>query len=258
MLSTYDYAPFCVTYLWSTTASTNTFTLIACESVRYTGFPTLAAESPSGTGTTTKRTTSTTRSTTSSTSSTSSTSTSGTSTTTGPPGPTNSGDNGGSGGAAPVGAIVGGVVGGLAVIGMGAVALVFFLRKKKSGGSPSVPPSTIGGMPPTPYGSPPPQPMHQTPPPGFPPQAPYGGYYQGTPSPSQGYATPGGQQMYATPGGLTPGSPDPSKHYSSVSSEGGFMPMQGTPQHYQPYQPPIAEMGSTNAMGTHGNRAELG
>ena len=265
--STFDYAPFCVTYLWSTTASPgNDFTLIACESIKYTGFPRIKAEGPatvdSSTTTSSSRTTSETTTTTSSTRSNGGDSTN-----------TGNGGNGGqtqsstpsgdSGQSAPVGAIVGGVVGGLAVLALAAVALVFFLRSRKP--KEGTPVNTMAAV--SPYGSPPPQPMmqnQQTPPPGFPPsQSAYSaaGYtaYNTTPSPGPGSLYPG-----AAGAPYQPGSPDPSKHYSNVSSEPaygayGTSPQPQPPQQYNGYQQPyVAEMGTSNAAGSNANRAELG
>ncbi|KFG82826.1 hypothetical protein MANI_008140 [Metarhizium anisopliae] len=156
------------------------------------------------------------------------------------------GGGGDSGSKTPVGAIVGGVVGGVAAIAIGLLALVFFLRrnKKNSGKSQTTSTTDHSPMPPnaTPgapmaqsyYGGPPlPQ--------GYPPQKPYP---QNTPSPPVGYNSPGG--------GVDPSSPtqsqmtDPRMSHLTTSpaptwtnsyattppiqqQPAGFQPMGGTP-----------------------------
>jgi len=261
--------------MWSTTASPgSSFTLIACESVKYTGFPQLAAEGPAtaDSTTTTSSSSTTTRRTTGTTDTGTSTTGTGTRSGGGVVDPTQTAAPSDNSQPAPVGAIVGGVVGGLAVLALAAVALVFFLRSRKP--KEAAPPNGLSG--PAPYGSPPPQSMvqHQQTPPGFPPNpSPYSASpytaYNTTPSPTQAYnnvgAAPGG--LYPGAGGVPyqPASPDPSKHYSHVSSEPGYgaygtpPPQQQQQQSYNAYQPPqIAEMGATNPSGSYGNRAELG
>ncbi|CAI4218716.1 unnamed protein product [Parascedosporium putredinis] len=120
--------PHCAVYKFEDPVWTG-YTIAVCDSVSstYSFFP-----SPLGVTTTSSRGRTTTTSTTSETSTSSRTSTS--------PGPTTTTSEP-SGGGAPVGAIVGGVIGGLAVLALFAVGLFFILRRLKQKGNNNVPPT---------------------------------------------------------------------------------------------------------------------
>ncbi|KAK6087629.1 hypothetical protein SCUP234_01268 [Seiridium cupressi] len=109
--------PYCLTYLWSTTASPgNVFTKFNCDASAFSGQYFLAAETPSTT-------------TTSSSTSTSGTSSSSTTSSSPVSAPTPSSSTPSSNsGSSNTGAIVGGVIGGVAVLALIAFGIWFFLR----------------------------------------------------------------------------------------------------------------------------------
>ena len=145
--------PECHTYKFSTTASPNlVMTLLACQSAKGSG--TLLDYPPAFTktsGSTSKKSTS---SSTQSSSSSLSTTSSASSTTTGPAAPTDAPPPAEPAQATPVGAIVGGTVGGVAVIGAAALAIFFLRRREKAKDDSSAASTVTGPMQPAPIGGP--------------------------------------------------------------------------------------------------------
>lgn len=144
-----------------------------------------------------------------------------------------SGGGGGGGGTKTnAGAIAGGVVGGVAVIGLVAVAIIFILRRRKSQAAPA----PAAGTPGTPATA-----MHQ-PPPGW-AQSPTG--YQGAyPASPEGHKPEGA--YYAQPQGqaLVPGQ---GVDRNSSTSPGGSTVVAGSPTGqgfgYQQFQGPGGQQG---------------
>ncbi|KAB5515542.1 hypothetical protein GE09DRAFT_579237 [Coniochaeta sp. 2T2.1] len=111
MCCTYDINyPYCVTYLWATTASPNqVFSLFNCDTHDWAGQQILSAEPFAATTT--------------------NTSSAPNSQATVPANDNNNNNSGGGSSSTPVGAIVGGVIGGLAVIGLFVLCLVYLLLR---------------------------------------------------------------------------------------------------------------------------------
>ncbi|KAI9769890.1 MAG: hypothetical protein M1839_003556 [Geoglossum umbratile] len=110
----------------------------------------------------------------------------------------------------PVGAIVGGVVGGVAIIGIFAAVIAWIVFKKR--GQSDQP----AAVPPTDYGNPPPNQGIYAPQPVLAPQYPVGNQPYGmaqAPNPGFGYQQPGvypaKMELDSSPTSTTPGSPAP-------------------------------------------------
>ncbi|KAB5578204.1 hypothetical protein GE09DRAFT_543580 [Coniochaeta sp. 2T2.1] len=235
-------SPSCFTWLFSSSTDPGaTYSLLNCYASG--GIGTLLDAPPTVT-------TSDSSSTSSSSSSSSSSSRSSTSTTssTSPPTPTETD----SPSPTPVGAIVGGVVGGVAILGIAAVAIFYLLvrhRRQNDAKTPGVGAAAPGGA-----------------------LSPGGGgmyYAQGAsptspPGGGQAYYDPSkdvhaaGQQMYPAYGqpGWVPSQVPTAQTSYGVGHQQGWSPQLQTPLQHQ--SPPISELGGTNhALGTQAHRAEL-
>ena len=261
--------PSCHTYIFSTTASPGrTFSLFNCDVSTGIGtlldYPPEFTRSLSSSSSKSVTTTSSSRTTSSESTTTTSSST-----------PTPTQDPGaGSGGGSNVGAIAGGTVGGLAVLGAaGLLIFFFFLRKGKSDKDPVSPPppqpqvpppgsiSTTPGMTQSVYSTAPPGVYpnspggFQQPPPHFSPPASvydpnYGQYNQQ--GQGQGFGQyPPGQQPYPPQQGYPPqgypppqgyGQYDPSQHTSyNPSNPSNSPPPQSSPTTVMAGTPPVGD-----------------
>ncbi|KAH8646696.1 hypothetical protein BX600DRAFT_518735 [Xylariales sp. PMI_506] len=248
--------PYCITYLWSTTASPGQlFTEYNCDASQFSGQYFLSATSPT-TSTTTSSTKTTSTSAAGATGS--STARSGSSSTTGAAAPTQTTSTpSGSGSGSSTGAIVGGVVGGVGGIAMVAFVAWFLIRrnnKKKDAAAAAA----AAAQPPQP-------PMGQYPPP---PQGPAGYVdprYSYVPPPSTGgYPSPTG-----SPGAFT-GYYNPKPEHEQWVATQQQQQQQGY-MHPQPtgstvltkdgvslhHPPTVTEVDAVNPLGTSGQRAEL-
>ncbi|KAH7328894.1 hypothetical protein B0I35DRAFT_29964 [Stachybotrys elegans] len=192
-----------------------------------------------------------------------------------------SGDDGGNGDSTPIGAIVGGTVGGVAALGLVGAALFFLLRRRRDKAAAAKP--AAAPMAQNPPMSPPPQSLH--------PSSPGGAsYLSGVPSTFQGYDQQH-MSMYGHPGYNQQGM----QGYPPQQFQGQYPP-QGFPQQQQqqqqggfPYSPTgyqpvpsvspppqstpspafkdapqpqpaqnVNELQAINPVGNESNRAELG
>lgn len=173
-------------------------------------------------------------------------------------------DNGG-GSSTPIGAIVGGVVGGVAVLALIGVALWWFLRKKKGNKQQPQPQPQAQEVYP---------PMEQKGQHPYDPNGGFGGYQQQqqhAASPPQSYGQPPG--FYAVPGQHP--SPDPLNPHSSTASQftdprtsyqgaspsssyGGSAPPPGGYPNYQPQGAVIHEVPAQTGDNHRGQMHELG
>ena len=155
--------PYCVTYLWATTATPNSiFTFFMCDESIAAGAQQFMSPTNPFAKTTTSTSTSSTRSSTShitttlnpssliSSDSSLSTTAPLTSTLTVVPTPSNSSSGGGS--STPVGAIVGGTIGGVALIGLVALGAFLIIRRTRNKNQNQIPPQ--GGVAPMPLAEP--------------------------------------------------------------------------------------------------------
>lgn len=191
----------------------------------------------SSTVSTTESSTTTTTSTSSTPTSTSSTSTSTT------PTPTPTPTSGGGGSSTPVGAIVGGTVGGLAVVGIIAVAAIFmFLRRRKN--KPQTPDPNYAAM-----GQPPQPPMSSYP--GSPQPNMYNPHYSmaGYPPGTQTSPSPSNNPGWSVPTTTPPNDYNYPGYYAP--------PVQKDDQVVPQGQPPLNEAPAVNPPGMGNNRAEL-
>ncbi|KAI0121000.1 hypothetical protein BJ170DRAFT_688417 [Xylariales sp. AK1849] len=246
--------PYCITYLWSTTASPGAvFTEFNCDASRFSGQYFLAASTPSTTSSSSS--TSTTRTTSATT--TSSLATASSSPAAVPIPSESSSSSSGGGSSTNIGAIVGGVVGGVAVLALIGLGIWFFLRKKKQNNTHVAAQEQPQMAQSTGYPSPPP--------PGA-----QGSNYDSRYS----YAAPGSQFSPTTQGYPSP-AVSPAPYYNPQHGgqeawgqpQGGYMHPQSTGETGVPKdagQPgyfeaskDVAEAPAVNPVGTGGHRAEL-
>lgn len=145
--------PYCITYLWSTPALPGSaFTEYNCDASRFSGVYFLSADMPSITSTSTSTTSS--RASSSQSSQTSTTSSAGSTSSSAAPTPTPDSSSS----STPIGAIVGGAVGGVAVLALIGFLVWFLVRRNKKADVPDQPAPAMaqaGGYPsPPPAGAP--------------------------------------------------------------------------------------------------------
>ncbi|ORY54945.1 uncharacterized protein BCR38DRAFT_145028 [Pseudomassariella vexata] len=246
--------PYCLTYLWSTTASPgDVFTQYNCDQSTFSGGYFLQAEKPSITS----------ASTSTSDDDDDTTIPSETATSSGSAAliPTSNPQTSDSSRGASIGTIVGGIVGGVAVLGLLVLLAFFLIRKKKSSNTPHM--QMQQGDPGPPPGAPTftdprysvftahPNPQNNG------PLSPMSGYPSPSGSPAPYMNTVGGmaaynqqsdQEQYSQQGMMQPQQMG-STHAGVKDLYGGS----GSP----PPRETVVEMSSDNPVGTHGNAAEL-
>ncbi|KAJ6783456.1 hypothetical protein PWT90_04361 [Aphanocladium album] len=180
----------------------------------------------------------------------------------------------------PVGAIVGGVVGGVGAIALIGIGVLLFLRRKKKADNNNIqqsPPAPLMSQPQT-GGAPPPQGHYAYPDaqntaystspsatgPYYPPQQqaspdPNYPYSQQAVSPATSYAPqPYGQQGFGQPPYQQAGSPPPmQQHYGTPSAPSTVGAATGTPVHKDAPSGPVHEAPSATTAGHRGEMQEL-